>query len=108
MTPQSNFMVVAPIIREREMELRQLLDSMNHAPGQVDPNNTLIPFAEFGTLHFARVIILDDKTTEDVRVYGLRPRSYPLYLAFLGDVNRAAPFREDRSGSLSDCGPETL
>jgi hypothetical protein len=87
MTPQSNFMVVAPIIREREMELRQLLDSMNHAPGQVDPNNTLIPFAEFGTLHFARVIILDDKTTEDVRVYGLRPRSYPLYLAFLGDVD---------------------
>lgn len=87
MTPQSNFMVLASIIPEREMELRELLDSMNRGPGQVDPNNALIPFAEFDRLHFARFIILDDKTTEDVSVYGLTPRSYPLYLAFLGDVD---------------------
>jgi hypothetical protein len=87
MTPQSTFMVLAPIKPERETELRQLLDSMNSAPGQVDPNNALVPFAEVDTLHFARFIILDDKTTEDVRVYGLTPRSYPLYLAFLGDVD---------------------
>jgi hypothetical protein len=87
MTPQSNFMVLAPIIPERETELRQLLDSMNHGPGQADPNNSLLPFAEFETLHFARFVILDDKTTEDVRIYGLAPRTYPLYLAFLGDVD---------------------
>jgi hypothetical protein len=87
MTPQSNFMVLAPINPERETELRQLLDSMNRGPGCVDPNNELVPFAEFDTLHFARFVILDDKTTEDVRVYGLAPRSYPLYLAFLGDVD---------------------
>jgi hypothetical protein len=60
---------------------------MNHGPGQVDPNNALLPFAEFETLHFARFVILDDKTTEDIRVYGLMPRTYPLYLAFLGDVD---------------------
>lgn len=87
MTPQSNFMVVAPIISERETELRQLLDSMNRGSEQVDPNNALVPFAEFEALHFARFVILDDKTTEDVRVYGLSPRTYPLYLAFLGDVD---------------------
>ena len=87
MTPQSDFMVLAPIIPESETELRQLLDSMNHGPGQVDPNNALLPFAEFETLHFARFVILDDKTTEDIRVYGLTPRTYPLYLAFLGDVD---------------------
>jgi hypothetical protein len=87
MTPQSNFMVLAPIIPERETELRQLLESMNRGPGQVDPNNALLPFAEFETLHFARFVILDDKTTDDVRVYGLTPRTYPLYLAFLGDVD---------------------
>ena len=87
MTPQSNFMVLAPIKPEREADLRQLLDSMNRGPGQVDPNNALLPFDEFDMLHFARFIILDDKTTEDVRVYGLTPRSYPLYLAFLGDVD---------------------
>src|SRR6266550_7375343 len=87
MTPQANFMVLVPIDPKREMELRALLDSMNCAPGCVDANNKLIPFAEFDTLHFARFIILDDKTTEDVQVYGLAPRSYPLYLAFLGDVD---------------------
>lgn len=87
MTPQSNFMVLAPIIPDREAELRRLLDSMNRGPGQVDPNNALLPFAEFDVLHFSRFIILDDKTTDDVRVYGLTPRTYPLYLAFLGDVD---------------------
>src|SRR5881628_231029 len=87
MTPQSNFMVVVPVDPQHETELRQLLDSMNQGPGQVDPNNALIPFAKFDTLHFARFVILDDKTTEDVRVYGLTPRNYPLYLAFLGDVD---------------------
>jgi hypothetical protein len=86
MTPQSNFMVLAPIVPEHETELRQLLDSMNQGPGQVNPDNELIPFAEFDTLHYARFVILDDRTTEDIRVYGLTPRSYPLYLAFLGDV----------------------
>jgi hypothetical protein len=87
MTPQSTFMVLAAINHAREGELRQLLDSMNNAPGRVNPNNDLIPFADLDTLHFARLIILDDKTTEDVRVYGLAPRTYPLYLAFLGDVD---------------------
>src|SRR5262245_10007603 len=87
MTPQSNFMVLAPILPARETELRQLLELMNIGPGQVDPNNALLPFAEFEALHFARFVILDDKTTEDVRVYGLSPRIYPLYLAFLGDID---------------------
>ncbi len=87
MTPQSTFMVLAAINRAREMELRELLDSMNDGPGRVNPSNELIPFGDFDTLHFARFVILDDKTTEDVRVYGLTPRTYPLYLAFLGDVD---------------------
>ena len=87
MTPQSNFMVLAPINPDRELELRQLLDSMNRSPGQVDPKNELVPFAEFDNLHFARFVILDDQTTEDVRLYGLAPRVYPLYLAFLGDMD---------------------
>jgi hypothetical protein len=87
MTPQSSFMVVAPINPERELELRQLLDSMNQGPGQVSPNNELVPFAELDTLHFARFVILDDQTTGDARLYGLAPRVYPLYLAFLGDMD---------------------
>ena len=87
MTPQSTFMVVAAIDPARETELRRLLASMNDSPGRVNPDNALIAFGEFDTLHFARFVILDDKTLEDVRVYGLPVRTYPLYLAFLGDFD---------------------
>ena len=44
MTPQSNFMVLAPIIPERETELRQLLDSMNRGPGQRGSEQRLVAF----------------------------------------------------------------
>ncbi len=80
-------MVLAAIEPSRESELRQRLDSMNRGPGEVNPENALVPFSQFEKLHFARFVILDDKTTEDVRVYGLPPRNYPLYLAFLGDID---------------------
>jgi hypothetical protein len=87
MIPQSSFMVLAPIVPSREQELRGLLASMNEEPGRVNSNNALIPFAKFDNLHFARLLILDDKTTGDVCVYGLQPKTYPLYLAFLGDID---------------------
>jgi hypothetical protein len=87
MTPQSSFMILAAIDRKRETELRQLLASMNHLPGRVNADNALIPFAQFDMLHFARLLIVDDKTTNDVRVYDLAPSIYPLYLAFLGDID---------------------
>jgi hypothetical protein len=87
MTPQSSFMVLAPIEPSREGELRELLASMNEGPGHVNANNDLIPFAKFDRLHFARLLILDDKTTADVEVYGLRRKPYPLYLTFLGDID---------------------
>src|SRR3954447_17519509 len=87
MTPQAEFMVLAPIVPARETELRGLLASMNEGPGVVNPANALIPFARFGNLHFARILILEDKTVEDIRVYDRTPPQYPLYLAFLGDVD---------------------
>jgi hypothetical protein len=87
MTPQGTFMILAPIVLSREAELRGLLNSMNEAPGAVNPNNPLVPFAQFDTLHFARFVILDDKTVGDLRIYGLPVRTHPLYLAFLGDID---------------------
>jgi hypothetical protein len=88
MTPQANFMILAPIKQGREEELSQLLESMNDAPGQLNVNNPLIPFAQFDTLHFARLLILKDNTLNDVRAYGGVPvPSYPLYVAFLGDID---------------------
>ncbi|HEY2466565.1 MAG TPA: hypothetical protein VGI45_01830 [Terracidiphilus sp.] len=85
MTPQSSFMILATIIPSREAELRQLLASMNHEPGLLDPANALIPFGQFAKLHFARVLILDDQTLDDIVVYSLPKVSYPTYLAILGN-----------------------
>ena len=80
-------MVLAAITPEREAELRELLDSMNEAPGRVNPNNALIAFAEFSMLHVARLLILKDNSLDDIKVYGLPRRDYPLYLAFLGNID---------------------
>lgn len=80
-------MILAPIVLSREAELRGLLRSMNEAPGRVNPNNSLVPFAQFDTLHFARLVILNDQTVGDLRNYGLPVRTYPLFLAFLGDID---------------------
>lgn len=80
-------MVLAPVDPVREADLRRLLESMNDAPGRVNANNALVPFGQFDRLHFARLLILVDQTTEDVRVHGVAPRTYPYYFAFLGDVD---------------------
>jgi hypothetical protein len=90
MTPQSNFMVVAPIAAGREDDLRQLLASMNRSPGVVDPHNPIVPFGQFDRLHFARIVILDDATLDDITVYGQPRVNYPTYLVFLGDCDGPA------------------
>ena len=86
MTPQSNFMVLAPIRPERQDELRAMLETMNGAPGMAGPANALFPFGRFPRLHVARFVILDDTTLTD-----LPPddplREAPVYLAFLGDCD---------------------
>src|SRR6516225_6333059 len=87
MTPQGTFMILAPIVPSRETELRGLLNSMNETTGRVNRNNPLIPFAQFDRLHFARLVILDDQTVGDLRIYGLPVRNHPLYLAFLADID---------------------
>jgi hypothetical protein len=87
MTPQSSLMVVAPLVKGGEAPLRTLLSSMNVAPGRVNSRNSVVPFGEFDTLHFARFVILDDATTGDIAVYGVQPPAYPLSLAFLADFD---------------------
>jgi hypothetical protein len=86
-TPQFQFTVVAPIEKGREPKLRQLLATMNLGPGVADPNNALVPFGEFGKLHFARFALLDDPTLGDIEAYGVRRPDLPSYLAFLGDCD---------------------
>jgi hypothetical protein len=93
MTFQSSFMVVAPLDAKRKDELRSLLATMNRAPGTANPNNEIIPFGRLPDLHFARIVILEDQTLDDITTaYDIPRRDYPLCLAFLadfdGDVDR--------------------
>lgn len=96
MTPQAPFFVLAPVRPNAVNELPALLETMNAEPGRADPHNTLVPFGEFERLHFARFCVVHDQTVGDVTAYGLTPPAYPLYLAFLGDVDESgeAFFRE--------------
>jgi hypothetical protein len=89
MTPQSNFMIAAPIIPEREDALRALLETMNLRPGVVDPQNTLFPFGRFEELHVARFVILKDETLGDLPPEDALPNA-PVRLAFLGDCDGEA------------------
>ncbi len=90
MTPQSNFMVAAPIIPGREAGLRALLSMMNSSPGVVDPNNPLLPFARFDRLHVARLVILHDETLGDLSQYNETFPDPPVWLVFLGDCDGPA------------------
>jgi hypothetical protein len=88
MTPQSTFMIVAPIQQNRVGAMRELLTSMNSGPGIADPNNALIPFGSFENLHTARLVVLDDLTIGDpAEFYGVERPDPPIYLALLGDFD---------------------
>ena len=90
MTPQSQFMVVAPLRQGVEPGLRALLGSMNINPGMADPQGAVLPFGAFERLHFARLVLLDDDLQADLAAHGLpRPR-LPTCLAFLGDCDGPA------------------
>ena len=92
MTPQSNFMIAAPIVMERIDALKFLLDGMNKpgAPGMAAPHNPLIPFGQFKTLHYARFVIVDDKTLGDFAYANLPVPNFPIMLAFLVDCDGPA------------------
>ncbi len=44
-------MVTAPVKPDRVQDLRDLLATMNSSPGVVDPDNALVPFGRFETIH---------------------------------------------------------
>lgn len=87
MTPQSTFMIAAPVAAGQEEALREVLDSMNRAPGQADPDNAMVPFRQFSRLHVARFTVLEARTNEDMRAHGVTPRPWTPTLVFIGDVD---------------------
>jgi hypothetical protein len=90
MTPQSTFMILAPLAEGQEASLAALLASMNGAPGMADPENTLVPFGRFEQLHVARFAIIKANTGKDIGVYGIAPTEWPPSLALLGDCDGPA------------------
>jgi len=90
MTPQSHFMVVAPILAERVNALRALLSSMNDRPGMTKRDNAIVPFGRLENLHYARFVILDDQTLNDFTEYGAPIPDFAVLLAFLGDCDGPA------------------
>ncbi len=90
MTPQSCFNIVAPVAPGRESALRDLLAAMNRLPGMADPDNAVLPFGAFETLHFARLVLIDDALMADLRVHGVEPPRLPTCLVLLGDCDGPA------------------
>ncbi len=87
MTPQSTFMISAPIRDDRLEPLRELLAGMNQAPGLADPHNPLLPYWQLNRLHVARFTILQANTNEDIRAHGLLPGPWQPTLCFIGDID---------------------
>ncbi len=108
-TFQSSFMVVAPLDVKRTDELRNLLATMNRAPGTADPNNALIPFGRLPDLHFARIVILEDQTLDDITTaYGIPRRNFPLYLTFLADFDGEVDLFRNRMVSIAGNGLQQI
>src|SRR5205823_6729858 len=100
MTPQTSFMYASPVKPDYEDDLRSLLAGMNRVPGVVDPLNSLIPFARFRNLHFARVLVVTDLGATDRAVYGLPVSGLPNYLVLMGEVDGdEEKFREELLGT---------
>ena len=83
-------MVVAPVAAGKEAGLRALLGSMNVEPGMADPRNAVVPFALFESLHFARLVLLDDALQADLKAHGVQASRLPTCLAFLADCDGPA------------------
>ncbi len=79
MITQSAVTIVAPVTAGHEQPLQELLESA----GQDPANNSVVPFARFPNVHFARFFILPSSTDPQ----GI---SYPTYLVFLADVDGPA------------------
>ena len=89
MVAQDNFIVVAEVREDRVEALRALLATMTLPgfPGVADPANALVPFGAFNTIHFARLVVLEDNTLGDRAPYPRLPRTEPTYLCLMVDCD---------------------
>lgn len=90
MLTQDQLMVAAVVVPGREAALRQRLAEMNRHPGQVDPLNAWLPFGQFETIHFARLLVAEDRTLADRNYFPGLPAGEPVYLLLLVDCDGSA------------------
>lgn len=83
-------MVLAPLAARSQAPLRELLASMNRAPGHADPANPILPFGRFERLHMARLLVLEAPTPLDIGMHDVPPRPFEPSLVFLGDCDGPA------------------
>lgn len=91
MTPQATFMICAAIREDQLEPLRALLFRMtlDGIPAHACPNNSIVPFGQFGRLHFARFIIIETTPLHamESEAFGVTPRPWQPTLAFIGDID---------------------
>lgn len=89
MIPQDSFIVVAAVPDERVEPLRALLTTLTlpGLPGAADPKNPILPFGEFDTIHFARLVVLEDHTLGDRARFPELPKKEPTYLCLMVDCD---------------------
>ena len=92
MTPQDHLIVIAAVPDDRVADLRAFLATMTLAglPGAADPANVILPFSRFETIHFARLLVLEDNTLADRAVYPDLPKTDPVYLCLMIDCDGEA------------------
>ncbi len=92
MTPQDHLIVVAAVPGDRAADLRAFLATMTlpGLPGAADPANAILPFGRFDTIHFAQLLVLEDKTLGDRAVYPNLHKIDPIYLCLMIDCDGEA------------------
>ena len=110
MIPQDRFIIVASVASGNVAGLRDRLATMNFPAraGFADPDNHLVPFGEFDTIHFARFVVLADNTLGDRAAYRKAgypdlPEDEPTYLCFMvdcdGDADELLQYMVQKAGA---------
>src|ERR1700722_8143420 len=89
MTPQDHLILIAAVPDDRVVDLRAFLATLTlpGLPGAGDPANMILPFGQFDTIHFARLLVLEDNTLDDRAVYPDLPKTDPVYLCLMIDCD---------------------
>ncbi|WP_380876136.1 hypothetical protein [Sphingomonas sp. DBB INV C78] len=97
-------MIVAPLKAGAADPVRALLATMVKQPGFADPQNPLIPFVRFETIHVARLLVLDDPTLGDRDAYPDNAIDVGPSLALLGYCDGSADKLLDRLAAEAETG----